>query len=171
MDSKRIEELLKKYWNCETSLEEEQQLREYFKASQVPDALKETSALFKFFEEQKKKSLNDVSFDGELMAKVNKPQGRMVKLVRSSMRIAAGIVVLMAAVWFVRTEIRESTPQEMVDTYNDPELAFEETKRALLMISKSFGKAEEQARKINLFNEAQEKVQTGETNAEQNSRL
>lgn len=171
MDSKRIEELLNKYWNCETSLEEEQQLRQYFTGSQIPDALKETSALFKFFEEQKKKSLNDVSFDGEIMTNVNKPRGQVVKFFRNSMRIAAGIAVLMAATWFVRTEIRETTPQEMVDTYNDPQLAFEETKRALLMISKSFGKAEEQAKKINLFNEAQEKVQAGETDTETESRL
>ena len=47
----------------------------------------------------------------------------------------------------------------MVDTYDDPKLAFEETKKALMMISKSFGTAEEQAKKINMFNEAQEEIQ------------
>ncbi len=55
--------------------------------------------------------------------------------------------------------VRETTPQAVVDTYDDPKLAFEETKKALLMISKSFGTAEEQARKINMFNEAQEEIQ------------
>ena len=65
----------------------------------------------------------------------------------------------MMAVWFIRNEARESTPQEMVDTYDDPKLAFEETKKALMMISKSFGTAEEQAKKINMFNEAQEEIQ------------
>lgn len=171
MDSKKIEELLHKYWNCETSLEEEQQLRDYFRSAEVPDSQKETAALFNFFSEQKKRSLNDVSFEGEVMTRINKPQGRMVKFFRNSMRIAAGIVVLMAAVWFVHTEVRENTPQEMVDTYDDPKMAFEETKRALLMISKSFGKAEEQAKKINLFNEAQEKVQSPETGTDGKSRL
>ena len=78
------------------------------------------------------------------------------------MRIAAGIVVLMAAIWFVRSEIRESTPQEIVDTYDNPKEAFEETKRALMMISKSFGKAEEQAKEINLFNEAQQQITSGD---------
>jgi len=75
------------------------------------------------------------------------------------MRIAAGLAVLLMAVWFVRNEVRKSTPQEVVDTYDDPQLAFEETKKALLMISKSFGTAEEQAKKINMFNEAQEEIQ------------
>ena len=54
MDSKRINELLSKYWNCETSLEEEAELREHFKASNIPDELKETAPLFQYFEENKK---------------------------------------------------------------------------------------------------------------------
>lgn len=90
----------------------------------------------------------------------------MATLVYNTMRIAAGIAVLMVAIWLIRTEVRKSTPQEMLDTYNDPKLAFEETKKALMMISKSFGTAEEQAKKINLFNKAQEEVRKEETKTE-----
>ena len=38
MDSKHIEQLLEKYWSCETSLEEEKQLREYFRGEDIPGA-------------------------------------------------------------------------------------------------------------------------------------
>ncbi len=159
MDSNRIDELLKRYWNCETSLEEEQQLRSYFAGGNVPEQWKETADLFRYFDEQKKKSLSDVAFDRQVITKVGQPkQGKMVRLFYNSMRIAAGIAVLLVATWLVRTEIRKTTPQEMVDTYDDPKLAFEETKKALMMISKSFGKAETQAKKINLFNEAQQEI-------------
>ena len=75
------------------------------------------------------------------------------------MRIAAGLLVVLLATWFIRDELRKTAPQEVVDTYDDPKLAFEETKKALLMISRSFGTAEQQAKKINLFNEAQEEIQ------------
>ncbi len=161
MDSNRINELLSKYWNCETSLEEEAELREHFKSSNIPDELKETAPLFQYFEENKKKSLSDISFDGQVMEKISASpkQGRMASLVYNSMRIAAGLVVVLAATWFIRNEIRSSTPQEVVDTYDDPKMAFEETKKALMMISKSFGTAKEQAKKINMFNEAQEEIQ------------
>lgn len=161
MDSNRINELLDRYWNCETTLEEEQQLREYFRENDIREEWKETAVLFRYFEENKKKSLNDVSFDGGVMEKVRVPrgQGKMVRLLYNSMRIAAGLAVVIVATWFVRTEVRKSTPQEIVDTYDDPKLAFEETKKALMMISKSFGTAEEQAKKINMFNEAQEEIQ------------
>ena len=161
MDSKRINELLAKYWSCETSLEEEAELREHFKSGNIPDELKDTAPLFQYFEENKKKSLNDISFDGQVMQKIQAPvkQGQMAKLMYNSMRIAAGLTVVLAATWFIRNEIRSSTPPETVDTYNDPKMAFEETKKALMMISKSFGTAEDQAKKINMFNEAQEEIQ------------
>ncbi|MFZ6011511.1 MAG: hypothetical protein ACOYXT_14270 [Bacteroidota bacterium] len=172
MDSKRIDELLNKYWNCETSLEEEQQLREYFRGQDIPESLKETAALFRYFDDHKKKSLNDVSFDRQVLEKVKPPKGRMVKMILyNSMRIAAGVAVLVVAFFFVRNEVRKSTPQEMVDTYDDPKLAFEETKKALQMISKSFGTAEEQAKKINLFNEAKEEVQKGTAENKNESNL
>lgn len=161
MDSNRLNELLSKYWNCETSLEEEQQLREYFKGGNIPEEWKDTAALFRYFEENKKKSLNDISFDRAVMEKIHAPskKGKAVRMFYNSMRIAAGVAVVMVATWFIRNEVRKSTPQEVVDTYDDPKLAFEETKKALMMISKSFGTAEEQAKKINMFNEAQEEIQ------------
>ena len=160
MDSNKIDELLNKYWNCETSLEEEQQLHEYFRGRNIPEQLKETATLFRYFDEHKKKTLNDTAFDAEVMEKVKAPKnGKMVKLFNNSMRIAAGVAVLVVATWFVRDEIRKADPQASEDTYDDPKLALEETKKALLMISKSFGRAEEKAKKINLFNEAQKQVQ------------
>lgn len=168
MDSKRIEELLKKYWECETSLEEEQMLVDYFNSGAVPEQFKEASSLFQYFQHQKKKSLSDSSFDGYAFTKSKgENSNRRVGWVYNSLRIAAGIIVLMTAIWLVRSEIRETIPQEMVDTYDDPQLAFEETKKALLIISKSFGTAEEQAKKINLFNEAQQQIE-GKANEKNN---
>lgn len=160
MDSEKINELLTRYWSCETSLEEEQELREYFKGEEIPPEWRETAALFQYFGENRKKSLRDVSFDKRVLEKVRPAsEGRVKMLVHNAMRIAAGLVVVMMSIWFIRNEVRKSTPQTMVDTYDDPKLAFEETKKALMMISKSFGTVEERAKRINMFNEAQEDIQ------------
>lgn len=165
MDSKRIEELLSKYWNCETSLEEEKMLREFLIGQDVPEQFREASLLFQYFDAQRQQSLAESPFDQQTMTRmVGSTKSRVMSWVHSTLRIAAGIAVLATAVWFVRSEIRNDTPQEIIDTYSDPELAFEETKKALLMISKSFGTAEEQAKKINLFNEAQEKIEGNDVN-------
>jgi hypothetical protein len=161
MDSKQLEDLLQKYWNCETSLEEEQQLREYFRTEEIPERLKDTASLFSYFEAQKQKSV-DTNFEGRVVTQLKdqpKKRGKMVQLLNSSMRIAAGVAVLLAAVYFVREEIRKNDTVAMEDTYDDPKQALEETKKALMMISKGFGRAEQQAKKINLINEAQEKIQ------------
>ena len=167
MDSEKIDELLNKYWNCETSLEEEKQLQAHFLNSSISDHQKETAALFRYFQDQKRKSLTDASFDGAILRKIRTPKAGTIRtMVFNSMRIAAGIVVLVLAVWLVRLEIRKSSPQQTVDTYDDPKIAFEETKKALIMISKSFGTAEEQAKKINLFNEARQEVQQDEVERE-----
>jgi hypothetical protein len=165
MDSKNINALLEKYWNCETSLEEEQQLKEYFRGKEIPEQLRETAVLFQYFAEHKKKDLTDSGFDHEVLAKVKTPrQGKVVKLIYNSMRIAAGIAVLVIATFLVRNEIRKTSPAPIAeDTYEDPKLAFEETKKALMMISKSFGSAHDKAKKINMFNEAQKSVQKEET--------
>jgi hypothetical protein len=168
MDSNKIDELLNRYWNCETSLEEEQQLREYFRGNQVHEQWKETAALFRYFDAHKKKTLDDGAFDAEVIKKIKTPanQGKVVRLLYNAMRIAAGVSVLLVATYLVRNEIRKSTPQEIVDTYDDPRLALEETKKALMMISKSFGNAGEKAKKINMFNEAQEQIQKKEERKE-----
>lgn len=161
MDSNNLNELLNRYWSGETTLEEEQRLREYFSENEVTDEWRETAALFRYFEENKKKSLSDISFDRRVQDKIHaKPaKGKVVRMLYNASRIAAGVAVVMVATWFIRTEVRKTTPPEVVDTYDDPKLAFEETKKALMMISKSFGSAKDKAKKINMFNEAQEEIQ------------
>lgn len=167
MDFEKINGLLAKYWNCETSLEEEEQLRIFFRSGDAPEHLADAANLFRYFDEQKNKSLTDASFENTVMKKIQPAEkGKLRALLLNSLRLAAGIAVLVAAVWLVRMEVRESTPQQMADTYDDPKMAFEETKKALMMISKSFGTAEEQAKKINLFNEAQKDIRKKETQPE-----
>ena len=163
MDSKHLEQLLEKYWNCESSLEEEQELHAYFGGQGVPDSLKETAELFRYFETEKKKSL-DGSFDKVVTKEIKqRHSGKIISMVSwtNMARIAAGLFVVAAATYFIREEVRKAYPEEIVvtDTYSDPKVAFEETKKALMMISKGFGKAKSEAGKIKMFNEAEQKIQ------------
>lgn len=160
MDSKHIEMLLEKYWACETTLEEEKELKAFFKGTVIPEQVKDATDLFRYFDEQQGQAVAP-SFDEQLKQKMNaaKPGAKTVKMVYNYARIAAGVVVVIAATYFVRQEIKRTNPEEVVDTYSDPKLAFEETKKALRMISKSFGKAQRETSKIKIFKEAELKVQ------------
>ncbi|MBS1485959.1 MAG: hypothetical protein JST43_00110 [Bacteroidetes bacterium] len=162
MDSKQIEQLLEKYWNAETSLEEEQELHRYFQTNGVPDTLQETAELFRYFTHEKNKTFTDSDFDKRVTKHIGQRQGG--KVIRMTnwfqiARVAAGVLVLVAAVYLIGQEVRKSSPIEIADTETDPQLAFEETKKALLMISKSFNKAQQEVVKINLLNEAQQKIE------------
>ncbi len=161
MDSKHIEQLLEKYWNAETSLEEEQELHRFFQGTDVPENLKETAALFRYFETEKSRGLNE-NFDAAVTKQIRQRHGgKIVSMTNwfSIARVAAGVAVIVAAVYMIGHEVRKSSPTEIADTESDPKLAFEETKKALLMISKNFHKAQHEASKINLLNEAEEKIQ------------
>jgi hypothetical protein len=162
MDSNKIEALLARYWECETSLEEENELREYFSQPDIPLQFREAAALFTYFGEQRNKQVKDPTFERtvvEVIQTTTPKKSMVVRMLYNVSKIAAGLIVVVVATYYIRSEIRKTTPQEMVDTYSDPKLAFEETKKALMMISKSFGHVEEEAKKINLLNEAKEEIQ------------
>ena len=55
MDYKYIEQLLERYWNCETSLEEEQILRSFFHQKEIPAHLLRYKAMFAYQEIEKER--------------------------------------------------------------------------------------------------------------------
>jgi len=172
MDSKHIESLLEKYWKAETSLEEEKALRDYFHNSIVPEQLNETAQLFRYFENEKSKTLNENFGDVVTKRVQQRHDGKIVQMnwFRFA-RVAAGIAVMVAAVYLIGREVRSSSPKQIADTESDPQLAFEETKKALMMISKNFNKAQREASKINLINEAEEKIQRKTKENEQDKKV
>lgn len=67
MDSKYIEQLLERYWQCETSLEEEAQLRTFFMEGDVPGHLLRYKDLFVYQQLQQEEHLGADSMYGCLL--------------------------------------------------------------------------------------------------------
>ena len=57
MDFKYIEQLLERYWRCETSLEEEAQLRAFFTKEEIPEHLLRYKDLFVYQQFQQEEHL------------------------------------------------------------------------------------------------------------------
>ena len=72
MDFKYIEQLLERYWQCDTSLEEEAQLRAFFSRSDVPAHLLRYKDLFVYQQLQQEAGL-DEDFDARVLAEVEPP--------------------------------------------------------------------------------------------------
>ena len=65
MDYKYIEQLLERYWQCETTLQEEAILRTFFSQPDIPEALRKYQALFAW-ETQKEEALGE-DFDARML--------------------------------------------------------------------------------------------------------
>ena len=72
MDCKYIEQLLERYWQCETSLEEEAQLRAFFNGSDVPEHMLRYKDLFVYQQLQQEVGLG-ADFDARVLAEVETP--------------------------------------------------------------------------------------------------
>lgn len=72
MDFKYIEQLLERYWQCETSLEEETQLRAFFSGSNVPRHLLRYKDLFVYQQFQQEEHLGE-DFDARVLAQIEVP--------------------------------------------------------------------------------------------------
>ena len=70
MDYKYIEQLLERYWACETSLKEEQILRTFFQQGDVPAHLMAYKAVFDVQQEQAEASLSE-DFDARMLQMVD----------------------------------------------------------------------------------------------------
>ena len=69
MDYKNIHQLLDKYWEGETSLDEEKTLKAYFNQEEVATDLQQFAPLFQYLNVAEEPALSD-RFDQELMSKL-----------------------------------------------------------------------------------------------------
>ncbi len=165
MDYNRIDILLNKYWDCETTLEEEQELRAFFSSRQDDARWAKEAALFRYFEESRNNSPLGEFFDHRILEEIGKsekPAGKVRSLWMNIGKVAAVILVLVSAVYFSVEDFRsEPKISQELGTYEDPKKAFEETKKALLMLSGSMNSGKEQVQKVSIFNEAQETIKDG----------
>ncbi|WP_372757912.1 hypothetical protein [Mariniflexile sp.] len=122
-----IEKLLEKYENGETSLKEEQQLKNYFSQEAVPPHLEMYKPMFAYFlvnqQEQFTKALP------------LKPK----KVYNLKWIAVAAVAVFMLGVYF-KEPIKKSYQEYAYGTYDDPEEALEEVTKQLAIISNHFNK-------------------------------
>ena len=76
MDYKYIEQLLERYWACETSLQEEQILRTFFQQAEVPAHLMPYKAVFDVQQEQAEPTLGE-DFDARMLQMVDNDECSM----------------------------------------------------------------------------------------------
>ena len=96
MDYKYIEQLLERYWECKTTLQEESILRSFFSQEDVPAELRQYQALFDY-EQQREDVLGD-DFDARILEMIGEeePKAKVVTLTSRLMPLfkAAAVVAI-----------------------------------------------------------------------------
>lgn len=88
-----IEELLDKYYEGDTTLEEERELREFFQGNNIPEHLQSHAGQFQYFEKARREQPSaTTSF--RIVTNL-KEQGTVRRLTSWGMRIAAGVTLIL----------------------------------------------------------------------------
>lgn len=135
-----IEKLLDKYFNGETSLEEEKALRELFSRGDLPAGPEKLRDMFGFYSSARRVSLDSAEFDRKLDAAMKEPKlSRLTDLQRPWIYWASGVAatILILVAIFVRFD---PISKPIRDTYNDPEMAYQEATKILLFVADRFNK-------------------------------
>lgn len=131
MESAKIERLLEKYYEAETTLEEEKVLKEYFSSDDVAAHLAEHQDMFKYF--------NDSALE---------TSSRSIKLSNRTIALrwlsVAAVLVFFVSVFGLYQQ-NEAEKREA-------RLAYAETQKALEMISKSLNKGTGAIAQLDNFN-------------------
>lgn len=143
MEIEQIDKLLGKYWNCETSLEEEQLLQQFFLENEVPDNYKDVAPLFHYKHNGQKEKLS-ASFDERLNHKIETRQKKYItiKLFAPALKIAGMIAIILALGLSGLVWINSTKKQHFAETYNDPFAAYKEATLALDKLSLALQKGE-----------------------------
>jgi hypothetical protein len=158
MDSKKVKTRLKKYWEGKSSLNEENELKSYFLHS--PDGADPDHEYFTYLNKKSSQNPLDHRFDDEILKLIvtNKQSRKLKNNVIKYWYIAASLaLVISVSIIFNNEYIKVNKVENVVemDTYEDPEKAFEETKRTLLLLSSKLNQSGVYAIQFSKFEESQ----------------
>jgi len=122
MELQTIEKLLNKYFDGETTIAEEKDLKLYFSSPGVAPQLEQYRPLFGYLSNQEQQH-----FDKPLPLKTKRNYGGWLS-VAASVALLGGMLTLYNS---------QASQTDDLGTFNDPETAYKETQKALNMLSKN----------------------------------
>lgn len=153
MDKARIDDLLKKYWDCQTSVQEEKELQIFFSEREVPEEYRQYIPFFSFVRDEQEVKLSE-GFEERLQAALS-PQMKeryvTIRIFRPLLRIAVSVLLVIAVgVSFYFISRQDNRPQ-FVETFQDPDTAMQHAALALEKLSFALQKSEMASRETIQF--------------------
>lgn len=155
MEKMKVIALLEKYWQAETTLEEEKTLAGYFRGESVDPELEGYREMFVYFEEEAR-IMPSADFGDRILEHIgigagSGAAGRTTRVIRpfgaGLLSAAAVIAAIVIGLFLVAPRAQHGTPNDagnalatirhgaIQDTYDDPEQALAAVRHALLIAS------------------------------------
>lgn len=140
MDLKKIRALLEKYYNGDSTLEEESLLRNYFLSDSVDQEFAADKDIFLYQNQETQHNEDIPDISDELWHELqNNPTHKTKsnnKIGYFYLRIAASIIIIIGSFFLIKNQVfNKNTEMQFTDTYDNPELAYQQAKETLLYVS------------------------------------
>jgi len=157
MESQRINILLQKYFDAETTIDEENELINYFNSKQVDESLKMYVPMFSGLKELSAE--RDLALEEDLMDHILESEHREKLRYRWMWQIvtgvAASVILVMLAVNYY------SSSYQWKDTFNDPDKAYAEASKTLEFVAGKYNQGLAQLRPVGKIERAVSPLNSG----------
>lgn len=150
MDYKYIEQLLERYWQCDTSIEEEQILHAFFCQKEIPTELRKYRDLFAGrLEMLEEETLSD-DFDAKILSITEGTETVKAREINIRQRLmplfkaAAAVAIIITLGNAAQLSMNKSKGGDEInyasyqDTFSDPTVAYDNVEEALELVSECF---------------------------------
>ncbi len=156
MKEEELKRLIEKYYNGESTEEEESSLRDYFRKNNIPEGYEAEKVIFGYFDESTEVPEPSIDFEARILAGIDASESKrrsrtMKKYLLPILSAAAGLLILGGSYFYfiVRAEPR--------DTFTDPEIAYAETIKILREVSSQMNRGTQVLEPVGKINKVTKK--------------
>lgn len=156
MREEELRRLVDRYYNGDSTEEEERALKEFFKTNNVPQGYEAEKEIFRYYDDSEVIPEPSVDFEARLMAGIDASMIVAVsrkknRYLVTALSAAAGLLILAGSYFFFVNRI------ERADTFTDPKLAYVETIRILRDVSSRLNRGTQILEPVGKMNEISRK--------------
>lgn len=157
MDLKTLDILLEKFYDGQTTEDEELRLKTYFAGNDVPEKYANEQAYFDFIKKSKEATILPEGFHDEVEKLIEKQNTKVVplkKYLHTVLAIAASVIFVVYLAVFFQSDSEKMAKTETKDTFDNPREAYEATKKALMLISNNMNKGAEKLESLEVLDKS-----------------
>jgi hypothetical protein len=156
MNEEELKRLIEKYYNGESTEEEESILKDYFRKNNIPEGYEAEKLIFSYYTESAELPEPSIDFEARILAgidtsEIKRGSRKIRKYLLPLLSAAAGLIIL-AGSYFFFTNRAESR-----DTFSDPEIAYAETIKILRDVSTQLNHGAQVLEPVGKINEIKRK--------------